>query len=198
MIYEFKLSHQDVFLQKTVLDFDVSMWEILAGLLYGATIVFLKNGQESNIGRILNLCINDKITICHFVPTFLDEFLSFAEIRDAVQSLNDLRYIISSGESLPYKTVERFDQLFSRTNTQLWNLYGTTEATIDVTFFNCTHYYNPQKIVPIGKPIWNTKIYILDENKQLCEQMQPGEIYIAGENVGKGYLTDKYFCGIYF
>lgn len=192
MINELGLSSQDIFLQKTFLMFDVCIWEILCGLFCGATTVLLEGGQESNIASIWRCIQTEKVTITHFIPTVLAQFLSFVESRKVLEGLNHLRYIISSGEPLSYKTVADFNQLFQASKTQLYNLYGPAEATIDVTFFNCTGYINSDQVVPIGRPIWNTRIYILDRHKQLCGNLQAGEIYISGDNVGKGYIhTNK-------
>ena len=190
MINEFKLNNKDVFFQKSSLMFDVSIWEYFCGLICGASIILLEHGQEGNVGIIIKTIIEERITICHFVPVFLSQFLYFAEQRKLIEKMEDFRYIISSGEALKYQTVLDFNRIFHCKKTQMYNLYGPAEAAIDVTYFNCTGYTNVNHTIPIGKPIWNTKIYIMQQN-ELCDEGQIGEIYISGDNVGKGYINSN-------
>lgn len=190
MINEYSLNEKDVFLQKTICTFDVSVWEIFIGLIIGAKTYLLREGEEKNIAIISKTIIEEKITVCHFVPSMFKIFLEYVKHKNIINNMQYLRHIFSSGEILDYNSVQKFNDLFAKQyKTQLHNLYGPTETTIDVSYFNCTNYRNPLKIVPIGKPIWNTKIYILNEDLSMCNDNEPGEIYVSGDGVALGYLN---------
>lgn len=102
-----------------------------------------------------------------------------------------MRQVICSGEELLKSQVEKFKaSLYANNNTQLANLYGPTEATIDVTFYNCDFNHIPDKI-PIGKPIYNTKVFVMGENDELLSVGQEGELCLAGACLAKGYINNK-------
>lgn len=132
----------------------------------------------------------EKVSVIHFVPTVLRIFLEYLGIKSGSLKPNPLKFVFSSGEVLDVKTVNYFNQLFHTSELPcLINLYGPTEATIDVTYFICdkkTDYCE----IPIGKPIYNIELMVLDElfEPRLCGQM--GELYIAGVGLAKGYLNN--------
>lgn len=188
---QYKLCEKDVFIQKTPVSFDVSVWELFLWFFCGAKLCLLKSGYEGNAAYLLEVIHAHKVTVCHFVPSMLRVFLDYLSHRGGTERLTSITKVFSSGETLKYDTVALFNQLLTRTNAiQLHNLYGPTEATIDVTFFDCTNYQSEKGIVPIGKPIWNTNIYILDENGCKCSDGEKGEIYISGEGVALGYVNN--------
>ncbi|OME97826.1 non-ribosomal peptide synthetase [Paenibacillus sp. FSL H7-0942] len=184
---EFPLTESDVILQKTTFTFDVSVWELVWWMVAGATVSMLKPGGEKDPIDIAQAVVDQKITVMHFVPSMFNAFLSYCE-----HSRNDpftgLKYIFTSGEALPYSTVKRFEQLNGFRETSLINLYGPTEATIDVTYFDCSEYHQYESI-PIGKPIANTEILILDQKGQLQPIGVEGELCIAGTGLARGYLN---------
>jgi acyl-coenzyme A synthetase/AMP-(fatty) acid ligase len=101
-----------------------------------------------------------------------------------------LKKVFASGEALDRDLTGAFAHTLTKENsTRLHNLYGPTEATVDSTYFDCTNYQTEDKI-PIGKPIWNTRIYILDENGKECIDGESGEIYISGDGVAAGYVNN--------
>ena len=187
----YQLSKKDVFLQKTPYSFDVSVWELFLWFFCGAKLCLVVSGQEGNIDHLLNVIEMHRVTICHFVPSMLSafpDFLIHRGVRDRVASFTK---VYSSGEVLTYDTVTKFNDLLTKSNkTQLHNLYGPTEATVDVTYFDCTGYQSKDKVVPIGRPIWNTNIYILDTNGNECLDGEEGEIYISGDGVALGYVNN--------
>ena len=196
---QYNLSEEDVFIQKTLYSFDVSVWEIFLWFFCGAKLCLLKSGDESNFTNLIDMIDERKITICHFVPSILRVFLGFILHRGGIDKLKSLNKVFSSGEALNYDLVTKFNNMLFKENlTELHNLYGPTEATVDVTYFDCTDYYSDDKVIPIGKPIWNTNIYILDEHGKKCAAGERGEIYISGDGVAAGYinnpdLTEKAF-----
>src|SRR5204862_78202 len=101
-----------------------------------------------------NLIIEQKITTLHFVPSMLGIFLE----SEGVERCRSLRQVFASGEALPFELQQRF---FERLRAELHNLYGPTEAAVDVTYWACRR-DDARSIVPIGRPIANTQIYILD------------------------------------
>ena len=196
---QYKLREEDVFLQKTLYSFDVSVWEIFLWFFCGAKLCLLKSGDEGNFKNLLDAIRGYKVTICHFVPSILRVFLGFLARYGGAGKMKSIKKVFASGEALNCDIINSFTQILTRANsTQLHNLYGPTEATVDATYFDCTNYQAEDKVVPIGKPIWNTRIYILDENGDECIDGESGEIYISGDGVAAGYinnleLTEKMF-----
>ena len=168
-------------LQKTPYTFDVSVWEFFWPLMTGATLVIAKPNGHKNPNYLLELILQEKITICHFVPSMLNIFLD----ESGLERCKTLRYVMCSGEALRYDILQKFNL---KLNAQLVNLYGPTEAAIDVTYWICQE-GTTNGIVPIGKPITNTQIYILDSELRPVIGSQEGELHIAGICLGKGYLN---------
>ncbi|WP_346868750.1 AMP-binding protein, partial [Clostridium sp. UBA5119] len=172
-------------LQKTTYTFDVSVWEILWWSLVGAKVCMLSPNAEKDPMKIIETIDRYKVTTMHFVPSMLDVFLYFVEENINNINLSSLRQVFSSGEALNFKQVSRFYKLFNG-NKKIINLYGPTEATIDVSYFDCVN--DNKRIIPIGKPIDNTKLYIL-KNKELVPIGIAGELYIAGHGLARGYVN---------
>lgn len=196
---QYGFDENNVFLQKTPCSFDVSIWELFLWFFCGAKLCLLPSGYEGSAEAIINAVHQHKVTACHFVPSMLEVFLEYLSHRGGADKLSSLQKVFSSGEALRYDLVTEFRNVLKRENPiQLHNLYGPTEATVDVTYFDCTNYEPIDGIVPIGKPIWNTRIYVLDDNGAGCANGDKGEIYISGDGVAAGYinnseLTDKVF-----
>jgi amino acid adenylation domain-containing protein len=190
MVKEYQFCSKDIILQKTPYTFDVSVWELFLWFFVGAKVCFLKQGDEKNVESIIKIIERNHITTIHFVPPMLNVFLDYIEQKNCIHRVSSLKRVISSGEALNVAQVNRFNKLLYLNNgTQLHNLYGPTEATVDVTFFDCTNKIDLD-VVPIGKPIDNNRIYIFDENNIICPIGTAGEIYIAGDGVGRGYINN--------
>ncbi|MBD2208314.1 amino acid adenylation domain-containing protein [Nostoc linckia FACHB-104] len=186
----YQLTSSDRVLQKTPFSFDVSVWEFFWPLFTGATLVVAKPGGHQDASYLVQLITQQQITTLHFVPSMLQVFLEAPEL----EKCSSIKRVICSGEALPFELQERF---FECLNSELHNLYGPTEAAIDVTFW-CCQANNHQKIVPIGRPIANTKIYILDKQLQPVPIGVPGELHIGGVGLARGYwnrpqLTNEKF-----
>ena len=175
------LTDKDKVLQKTPYNFDVSVWELLWANWYGATIVIAKLDGHRDCDYLYNLMIKEKVTVSHFVPSMLDVFLNYLSTKELLNY--SLQTVICSGEALSNNTCNNFYKLHQ--NVTLYNLYGPTEASIDVTYTLC----EAGKKVTIGKPIYNTKIYILDNNLIPVPIGVPGELYISGVGLARGYLN---------
>lgn len=182
----FNYNEEDVILQKTTFTFDVSVWEIFMPLCWGTKMVLCSDDDIANPQNIASLIKRHKVSCLHFVPSMLNEFINTLFEKPSInEELNSLRLIITSGEALQANTVKKW---YEKLKTPIKNLYGPTEASIDVTYYDTSI---DDDIIPIGKPIWNTSIYILDANKNLVPIGCSGEIYLAGIGLAKGYLNKK-------
>jgi amino acid adenylation domain-containing protein len=176
----YQLSPADRVLQKTPFSFDVSVWEFFWPLLNGACLVLARPGGHQDSAYLAGLIAEQRITVTHFVPSMLQLFLEEKELATRCASL---RRVICSGEALPLELQERF---FARLGAELHNLYGPTEAAIEVTFWDCER-DSPLTCVPIGRPVANTQIYLLDKELRPVPVGVAGELYIAGAGLARGY-----------
>ncbi|MCC5661301.1 amino acid adenylation domain-containing protein [Nostoc sp. XA010] len=176
----YQLTEADRILQKTPFSFDVSVWEFFWPLIAGARLVLARPEGHKDSAYLVELIAEQQITTVHFVPSMLQIFLEEQNLKKCYS----LKKVICSGEALPFKLQERF---FKRLSAELHNLYGPTEAAVDVTYWKCI----PQQgqIVPIGRPIANTQIHILDKNLQPVPVGIPGELHIGGIGLARGYLN---------
>ena len=177
----YQLTQVDRVLQKTPFSFDVSVWEFFWPLLTGARLVVARPGGHRDSAYLVKLISEQQITTLHFVPSMLRVFLE----ATGLETCGSLRQVMCSGEALPFELQERF---FVQLNAELHNLYGPTEAAVDVTFWACER-ASERRIVPIGRPIANTQIYILDSHLQPVPIGVPGELHIGGVGLARGYLN---------
>ena len=177
----YQLTSKDKVLQKTPYSFDVSVWEFFWTLITGADLVIAKPGGHQDSGYLVDTIDKEEITTLHFVPSMLQMFLEEPEL----QRCSSLKRVICSGEALSLSLQEKF---FARLNCELYNLYGPTEAAIDATHWHCQPNSNLTTI-PIGLPIANTQIYILNRDLQPVPIGVPGELYIGGVGLARGYLN---------
>ena len=177
----YQLRGADHVLQKTPYSFDVSVWEFFWPLMTGARMVLASPEGHRDAAYLIRLISEQQVTTIHFVPSMLQAFLR----EEGVESCRSLRRVICSGEALPPELQETFH---ARLGAELHNLYGPTEAAIDVTFWACKP-ESGQRLVPIGRPIANTQIYLLDQNMQPVPNGTTGELYIGGVNLARGYLN---------
>ena len=181
MQHAYQLDASDRVMQKTPYSFDVSVWEFFWPLMTGACLVVARPEGHKDPNYLVDLIIRQKITTMHFVPSMLRIFLEGNRFNE----LTSLRRVICSGEALPFELEQRF---FERLKAELHNLYGPTEASVDVTYWQCTP-DSERSIVPIGRPIWNTQIYILDKFLEPTPIGVPGELHIGGVGLARGYLN---------
>ncbi|MER5740647.1 amino acid adenylation domain-containing protein [Streptomyces sp. NPDC002262] len=174
----YRIGPDDAVLQKTPTGFDVSVWEFFWPLATGARIVLAKPGGQKDSGYLRDLVVSAGVTVAHFVPAMLTAFLS----EEGVERCTGLRRVVCSGEALPPDAAR---ELTSRLpGLSLANLYGPTEAAVDVSAWECA---GPMETVPIGLPIDNTRLYVLDERLRPVPPGAPGELHIGGTAVALGY-----------
>jgi len=176
---QYQLTCADRVLQKTPFSFDVSVWEFFWPLLAGAGLVVCQPGRHGDSRYLVELIESERVTTLHFVPSMLRQFLDDPEVEKCVS----LRQVICSGEALAATVQERF---FTRMNADLHNLYGPTEASVDVTYWKCLRGEN-DRAVPIGRPIANTQMYVLDQHLNAVPVGVKGDLYIGGVGLGRGY-----------
>tara|TARA_R110002072_G_scaffold1983_1_gene16193 strand:- start:21068 stop:30205 length:9138 start_codon:yes stop_codon:yes gene_type:complete len=178
---EYGLGADDRVLQKTQFSFDVSTWEFFWPLLVGARLVVARPGGHSDSRYLSELIRDAGVTTLHFVPSMLRVFLD----EGGLEACSSLRRVLCSGEALPYELQERF---FARLpGVELHNLYGPTEAAVDVTSWKCIR-RDGRHMVPIGRPVANTQIYVLDAQMRPVPLGVAGELFIGGVQVGRGYV----------
>ena len=170
----------DHILQKTPFSFDVSVWEFFWPLMTGARLVVARPGGHRDSAYLRELIKQEHVTTLHFVPAMLQVFLA----EEGVEACTSLRRVICSGEALSRDLQDRFFALLPQV--ELHNLYGPTEAAVDVTFWECDAAVN-HTTVPIGRPIGNTQIYIVDKHNHLVPVGVPGELFIGGVQLARGY-----------
>ncbi|CAI8691173.1 amino acid adenylation domain-containing protein [Burkholderia sp. IT-111MI5] len=180
MQHAYTLGADESVLQKTPFSFDVSVWEFFWPLSVGARLVFARPGGQRETDYLVELIERERITTVHFVPSMLRAFLDHPDLDAHCTSL---RRVVCSGEALPFDLQQRF---FARLDAKLYNLYGPTEAAVDVTAWECRR-DDPHRIVPIGRPIANTRLYIVDAQLQPVPVGVAGELLIGGTPVGRGY-----------
>jgi amino acid adenylation domain-containing protein len=176
----YDLTPADRVLQKTPCSFDVSVWEFFWPLLCGARLVVAEPDGHHDPAYLSRLIREEQITTVHFVPSMLQLFLEQDGLRLSCASL---RRTICSGEAITPALVNSF---FSALPGELHNLYGPAEAAVDVTFWQC-HPDADATAVPIGRPIANVCIYVIDRCGRLVPRGMPGELHIGGAGVGRGY-----------
>ncbi|MDN0201310.1 amino acid adenylation domain-containing protein, partial [Streptomyces sp. S.PNR 29] len=181
MQHEYRIGPDDRVLQKTPFGFDVSVWEFFWPLLEGATLVLARPGGHRDPVYLAELIQHERITITHFVPTMLQAFIQEPEAA----ACTGLRAVLCSGETLPVGLRDRFRDVLG---VPLHNLYGPTEASVDVTACACRESEGSVS-VPIGRPVWNTQVYVLDAALRPVPAGVPGELYLAGVQLARGYLN---------
>ncbi|UNY98311.1 amino acid adenylation domain-containing protein [Zhouia spongiae] len=177
----YKLQKSDVVLQKTTYCFDVSVWELFWPIIVGSKLVIAKPNGHKDTQYLIEIIRKESITTLHFVPSLLQVMIDTPEFSQC----KSLKNILCSGEVLPLELVKKFHRNF---DIPLHNLYGPTEAAIDVSSYVCEKVVNHRNI-PIGRPVANTQLYILDQYLKPIPVGIPGELCIAGIQVARGYLN---------
>lgn len=180
-------------LQKTRNTFDVSVWELLLPAVCGGSLVMLPDGWEREPEKILWAVKQYQVDTLHFVPSMLSVYLSWAEHAKAT-GRTFVKRVFSSGEALSPAMVERFYTCFPFT--RLYNLYGPAECTIDVAWHACL---KGERVTPIGRPVWETELFVVNPKGQQVPDGYIGEILVTGALVGEGYIgnpkeTAAHFC----
>jgi len=177
----FPLTHKDKVLQKTPFGFDASVWEFFAPLISGAQLILAAPGLHKDVPMLVHAIKRQAITVVQFVPSILEILKDYPELSECA----DLKIVFCGGEALNNNLLQ---SLLAKLDISVCNLYGPTEACIDATYWLGDKNFN-SPVVPIGRPISNTEIYILDRHLQPVPVGVSGEIYIGGDGLAQGYLN---------
>ncbi|HMI88045.1 MAG TPA: amino acid adenylation domain-containing protein, partial [Polyangiaceae bacterium] len=170
----------DAVLQKTPIGFDVSVWELFWPLMTGARLVMARPDGHKDTTYLARVIREQRITTVHFVPSMLDLFLQDSDARKT----KSLKRVICSGEALH---ADLRDRLFRTLDAELYNLYGPTEAAVDVSSWHCRR-DDASSVVPIGTPIANVDLFVLDRGLAPLPAGIPGELHIGGVGLADGYV----------
>lgn len=184
----YPLTADDVVLQKTPSSFDVSVWEFFWPLLVGAQLVMAPPDAHRDPEALQHLFARHRVTTTHFVPSMLAAFVASLQDDKAVAQCASLRRVFCSGEALPAELSRQWQAL---TQVELHNLYGPTEAAVDVSYypaFGAELAAVQGASVPIGFPVWNTGLRILDARLQPVPPGVAGDLYLTGVQLAHGYL----------
>ncbi len=176
----YRLTGDDCVIQKTPISFDVSVWELFWPLIAGARVVLAEPGGHRDAAYLVDLIERARVTTVHFVPSMMRAFLAEPDL----ERCRSLQRVVCSGEALP---PDLRDHFFVRLDAELHNLYGPTEAAIDVSAWPCSR-DDRGASVPIGRPIANTQLYVLDARMEQVPPGVAGELYIGGVALARGYL----------
>lgn len=175
------LRSEDVMIQKASLTFDSSVWEVFGSLTVGCTLVLPKPDGHHDRSYLTRLIADEGVSVLHFVPSMLRHFLE----EPGVAELRSVRAVFCGGETLG---ADLRNELWSKLDVTLTNVYGPTETAPTATAWTCPA-GDPDQTVPIGHMIANMRGYVLDRTGQPVPPGVPGELYLAGVGVGRGYLN---------
>ncbi|MEM9819924.1 MAG: amino acid adenylation domain-containing protein [Bacteroidota bacterium] len=177
------------FLQSAGIGSDISVWQILAPLLKGGAVVMIDKDQLLDVNTVLHIIRENGVNIIEFVPSYIWSLVDFIlEVNQPVQ-LPELRWIMMVGEAIPVELVKKWNLLFPYC--RILNGYGPCEASDDVTQYEVLSDFNEnQQRVPIGRPIANMNLFVLNQENQLCPIGVAGELVVSGVGVGAGYYKN--------
>ncbi len=180
---QFPLSTEDAVLLKTPFSFDLSLYEFFSPLIAGARLVIAAPGGQKDGAYLIELIQREKISTLFMVPSQLQMLLE----DESFHRSDSLQHIFCSGEPLPFTLQQRFFARMPR-HIGLHNLYGPTEASVECTYWDCER-ETKRNFVPIGRPITNYQIFIVDENFNPMPTGTAGELLIGGIGLARGYLN---------
>jgi amino acid adenylation domain-containing protein len=190
---EFEIKPEDTIIQLASYSFDVFVEEVFPVLLKGGKIIIPGQAKITEIDLLSRLIAKHRVSIINCTPLLLNEFNRFISTGAGANRLNSVHTFISGGDVLKKEYVDKLLPIGT-----VYNTYGPTETTVCAAYCNYTRWYQ-DPTVPIGKPIANYKIYILDKTDNLVPIGVTGELSISGPGVARGYLnrpelTSERFC----
>ncbi|MBD2201842.1 amino acid adenylation domain-containing protein [Calothrix sp. FACHB-1219] len=188
---ELKLTAEFCFLQSAPSSTDISIWQFLAPLLIGGKTVIVDIETVAIPEQLFKILKAEKITVVELVPALFGGLLEYiSQLPNAERELPDLQWMMLSGESVAIKWVNQWLKIYP--NIKIVNAYGPSEAADDITQFIVDKPLpENQRTIPIGKPLANLNLYILDEQMKLLPIGAPGEICVSGIGVGAGYWKNE-------
>ncbi|MCP5003307.1 MAG: amino acid adenylation domain-containing protein, partial [Planctomycetes bacterium] len=188
IISQTNLTEADIVAQNASPAFDISIWQFLAGLLVGGRVSILSAEAVLDPVMLLEQIVQERITILELVPSLLQAILFRINQQSDVPDLSQLRLIIPTGEALPTNLCERWFEIYP--TIPMLNAYGPAECSDDVTCYRIDKKLGVEVAdMPIGKPLNNLQIHVLDDKLQEIPVGVTGELYVGGIGVGRGYLN---------
>lgn len=189
-INDLQLTQADSVAQTASQCFDISVWQFLAQLMIGGRIHIYSDEITRDPAKLLQKISGDQITIFETVPSMMRAILDDVAARGAAgYNLSALRWLIPTGEALPPDVARRWFDYYP--NIPLLNAYGPTECSDDVTHYPIRQAPPPEMVnMPIGKPVGNMRMYVLDRHLQPVPVGVAGELHVGGIGVGRGYIND--------
>ncbi|MBD2345772.1 non-ribosomal peptide synthetase [Anabaena subtropica] len=186
-----ELTEDLTFLQTAPASSDISVWQFLAPILIGGKTVIIDTESICNPEKLFKVIKEEKITIVELVPVVLSGLLDYiSQLPTDARLLPDLKWMMVTGESVSVELVNKWLRMYP--SIKVVNAYGPSEAADDITQFIVTQPLpDNQRTVPIGKPLANLNIYILDAQMQLVPIGFPGEICVSGFGVAEGYWQNE-------
>jgi amino acid adenylation domain-containing protein/non-ribosomal peptide synthase protein (TIGR01720 family) len=187
-INDLQLTPESIVAQNATHTFDISIWQFFAALTVRGRIVIYTDELIMDPGRFLSWLVKDQVTIIEVVPSYLSVLLDYTEEQSTLTLPLSLHYLLVTGEELKPYLVKKWFDIYP--DIKMVNAYGPTEASDDITHYIMDSPPDMERI-PIGKPLQNMNIYIVDHRMQLCPIGVRGEICVSGVGVGRGYLGDE-------
>ncbi len=193
-INDLEITGESIVAQNASHTFDISVWQFFSALTAGGKTVIYDHPLVIYADRFITWLIRDRVTILEVVPSYLAVMMDILET--AVETFPSLRYLLVTGETITPALLKRWFEKY--TGITVMNAYGPTEASDDITHYRMDRIPHGER-VPIGKPVHNLVIYILDDHMNLCPRGVKGEICVSGTGIGRGYLnnpelTAEKFC----
>src|SRR5437867_2394183 len=165
--------------------FDISLWQLISAVLVGGRTLIVEQETILDAQRFLETIVDGRVNVVQVVPSYLEVLVSF--LAQYPRELKDLEYVVATGEALKQELVERWFRVQPRI--KLVNAYGLTETSDDTNHEIMDRAPRGER-VPLGRPINNVHIYVVDEQLQPVPVGEPGEIVFSGVCVGRGYIND--------
>ncbi|MGW5388530.1 amino acid adenylation domain-containing protein, partial [Nocardia sp. NPDC003963] len=180
MLAQYPLGESDVYLQKTATTFDVSLWGYFLPLAAGAHLIVATPDGHRDTEYLARVIAERQVTVTDFVPSMLSVFAA----HTPAEAIRSLEHVFVIGEALPPETVTAMHAI---SGAAVHNLYGPTEAAVSITYWQATG--DETVSVPIGVPQWNSRVYVLDSRLRPVPAGVVGELYLAGDQLARGYVT---------
>jgi amino acid adenylation domain-containing protein len=184
-IDDLKIGEGDVVAQTAPQCFDISLWQLVSSLLVGGRTLIVEQETILDAKRFIDKIVEGRVNVIQVVPSYLEVLVSYLARHS--RELPDLRYVSVTGEALKKELVQRW--FAARPAIKLVNAYGLTETSDDTNHEVMDRVPDPKR-VPLGRPINNVSVYIVDEHLALVPLGAPGEIVFSGVCVGRGYIND--------
>lgn len=185
-VNDLQVTETSIVAQNASHTFDISVWQFFTSLVRGGQTIIIPDEWVRDPEQLISEVVHREVSILEVVPSYLSAMLEFLDLKP--RPLDTLSYLLVTGETVTPRLVERWFETYP--NIKMINAYGPTEASDDITHFLMTE-ASRRRSIPIGSPIQNMDIYIVDENMKLYPVGIKGEICVSGVGVGRGYLNNE-------